>query len=101
MITEAKWAVQVLFHDDKNYEEFRRRVLRSVSSAKPRDFNDKQKGFYHICKKPGEVLEYFYVLNPMPGEDILQDTKVTISRTGVVTTKTGRIVKEVKTNEKE
>lgn len=104
MINEAKWAIQVLFgagkdkteDSSKRYEEFKRRVLRSVSSAKPRDFSDKQQGFYHICKKPAEVLEYFYILNPMPGEDILQDANVTIKRTNVVANKTGRIVKEVK-----
>lgn len=87
------------------YHEFKRRLIMSIDSCKERDFNDQTMSFSHTCYKPTDVFEYFYALNPMPGDDILDDAEVAIIRREIsaaakVSNKTAPITKEVKTHDK-
>lgn len=84
-----KWAIYVNFNvkgvdrrmAETKYEEFKRRMLRSgIKGCKLANFADKHLTFYHVCNKPVEVFEYFYVLNPVAGDDILNNVNVTIER---------------------
>lgn len=87
-----KWAVYVNFNvkgvdrrmAETKYEEFKRRMLRSgIKGCKLANFADKHLTFYHVCNKPVEVFEYFYVLNPVAGDDILNNADTSIRRVKV------------------
>lgn len=84
-----KWEVYVKFDvkgadkkmAESRYEEFKSRMMRSgIKGCKLANFSDKHMAFYHICNKPVEVFEYFYALNPVAGDDILNDAEVIIRR---------------------
>lgn len=84
-----KWEVYVKFDvkgvDKKvaeaRYETFKSRMMRSgVKGCKLANFSNKHLTFYHICNKPVEIFEYFYALNPVAGDDILNDAEVYIRR---------------------
>lgn len=87
-----KWAIYVNFNvkgvdrrmAETKYEEFKRRMLRSgIKGCKLANFSDKHLTFYHVCNKPVEVFEYFYALNPVAGDDILNDADTSIRRVKV------------------
>lgn len=87
-----KWTIYVNFNvkgvdrkmAETKYEEFKRRMLRSgIKGCKLVNFSDKHLTFYHVCNKPVEVLEYFYALNPVAGDDILDNTDTSIRRVKV------------------
>lgn len=87
-----KWAVYALFNRDTrnvkdrntdltdNYYEFKKRILQSIPGVKESDFYDKNLSFYKVISKPSDVFVYFYALNPLPGDDILDGAKVKIER---------------------
>lgn len=84
-----KWEISVRFDvkgvdkkvAESRYETFKRRMLRSgIKGCKLANFSDKHMAFYRICNKPVEVFEYFYALNPVAGDDILNDAEVIIRR---------------------
>lgn len=84
-----KWEVNVRFDvkgvdkkmAESRYETFKGRMMRSgIKGCKLANFSDKHLTFYHICNKPVEVFEYFYALNPVAGDDILNEAEVIIRR---------------------
>ena len=91
-----KWAVSVRFMNNKEgsaeetrekYEEFKKRMIQSIPSCKDINFTDKHFIFYKILNKPSDVFDYFYALNPLPGDTILDDAAIKIER--VLTTDNG------------
>lgn len=83
-----KWTINVQYenNDNKHYEMFKRRMLRSgIKGIKETDFDDKRCSFTHACKEPKDVFDYFYLLNPVNSmDDIYRDAAVNIVRGNIV-----------------
>lgn len=94
-----KWAVSVIFAPSdsktfkmrkgvdevteamrKKYNAFKQRMIQSIPSCKETNFCDKNMSLYKILGKPSDVFDYFYALNPIPGDDILNGARVKIER---------------------
>lgn len=83
-----KWIINVAYenNDNKHYEMFKRRMLRSgIKGIKESDFDDKHFSFKHLCREPKDVFDYFYLLNPVNKmDDIYNDAAVSIVRGNAV-----------------
>lgn len=86
-----KWSIYVRFAQRDNndvgvgvrYTDFKRRMLQSIPSCKESSFDDRNLAFYKVIDRPSEMFDYFYALNPMPGDTILDGATATIERVHV------------------